>query len=526
MSVLTDRLLQVYERHECWPALRVDTGWLSFGELADRVAAGVRALGRLGVRAGDRVVIAAQNQPELLVADHVLWFAGAVRVALGGRVHGRELARVVADCQPRLVICESSHREQGGGLLAAALPADAELHCLGRPGIEGLPAWLTTVDPDGRAALAAGPVCGDDAPAALMYTSGTTGAPRGAVATHRAWAAMTDGIRDLLPDLGAGDVFGHLAPMSHLGGSVGHALTLAGAAATVPRRSATAGTWSTSIFAAEGITVTAVVPALLRRLLDGPGSETPDAAVPGVRAVVYGGSAASPELIVRANRIFGNVLHQVYGTSEAMVPVTWLSPEQLRAAGAPALTSAGRVTPVAQLAIRSATGSDLPVGETGEIAVRGPTVSPGYRRPDGGLDSLTDADGWYRTGDTGRIDEQGLLFLLGRSKELIVSGGFSIAPAEVESVITALPEVAECVVCAVPDPRWGEGVGAVIRLTPGAVLDAAAVITACRAQLAGHKKPVVVEFVDSLPEGSTGKTDRAAVRARFWSGSGRQTGAE
>lgn len=543
-DTMTGLLHAAYAAYARSPALISTTGSVDFRELGQRASAGASGLAALGVARGDRVVLALDDSLDLVVADHAIWLAGAVRVCLGGRVHGRELERVVRDCRPRLVVCQTRHAAQAGGSLAAAFPAGAVLDVVpdpsapGHPGVPGrwsdAAAQAASRDRGRRGPAATpgpggGATVGPDDPAALMYTSGTTGAPRGAVATHRAWAAMTGELASLLPDLGPGDVYGHLAPMSHLSGSVAHALLLRGVAAVLPPPEATR---SATVFARYSISVSTVVPTQLRRLVDSvaPG---PDVPVPGVlrgpgtrpRALVHGGSAAGADLVQRARAVFGDVVHQVYGSSEAMVPLTWLSPGDLAQdrLGSRA-GSAGRATGVCRLEIRLPGGAPAATGERGEVVVSGPTVSPGYRRPDGTVAAVADVAGWYATGDVGAVDADGYLTLTGRAREVIKSGGFSVHPGEVEAAVLALPEVAQCVVCAVPNERWGEGVGAVVQLRPGAVLDARTVVDACRDRLAAHKKPVLVEFVERLPETTTGKVDRSAVRARFWAGRSRSIG--
>lgn len=527
-------LLGAYRAWEHAPALRVDSRTVTFGELARVVIARAVALAEQGLRPGDRVVLGVDNSVDLIVADHAIWLAGAIRVSLGGRVHGRELARVVTDCTPHLVLCHSRHLDQAGPALRAALPPGAVLEVVAEEG-DPVAGWWSPAaaagpvpaSPTELLAVAAqlpGPATvGPGDPAALMYTSGTSGTPRAAVATHGAWAAMTGELGRLLPQAGPGDLYGHLAPMSHLSGSVAHAMMLRGVAGVVP---APGEARSAAVFDRHRITMTTVVPAQLRRFA----ASVLSGAIPMVgslRAVVYGGAAPGPDLVRRSQWAFGPIAHQVYGSSEAMVPLTWLSPRDLDGEDVDRRSSsAGRVTAVCELVIRTADGQPAVPGAVGEVVVRGPTVSPGYRRPDGTVVPVTDPAGWYGTGDVGFLDRSGYLTLTGRARELIVTGGFTVYPGEVESAILTLPGVAECVVCAVPHLQWGEGVAAVVRLHPGASLDAADVVAVCRSQLASHKKPVLVRFVDRLPETASGKTDRAAVRAQFWTGHTRLIGLE
>jgi acyl-CoA synthetase (AMP-forming)/AMP-acid ligase II len=218
----------------------------------------------------------------------------------------------------------------------------------------------------------------------------------------------------------------------------------------------------------------------------------------------------------------------VYGLSEALVPLAALPPAAHRyekAQTLPAqLGAAGRVSPFVELRIVGEDGSQLPRGEAGEITVRGDTVMAGYwRRPDLTAEMI-DGEGWARTGDLGLVDDEGYLHIIDRKKDVIVSGGFNVYPAEVERVIAGLKEVSEVVVVGTPHEHWGEAVKAIVEVRPGFELSAGRIIDACRKHLASYKKPVEVEFVDHLPKGSTGKILRRELRDRQWLGKERRVG--
>jgi acyl-CoA synthetase (AMP-forming)/AMP-acid ligase II len=363
-----------------------------------------------------------------------------------------------------------------------------------------------------------------DAVAALMYTSGTTGAPKGATITHHNWVSMIRNLMAELPIIYDTDLVLHAAPMSHLSGSIGTAYFAKGAAQTFltrfdPRQ-------ALKTVEESGVTVVPSVPTMLNALTSACESESFN--VSTLRAIPYGGSAIAPQSLARAFDVFGEVLVQVYGLSEALVPLAALSPAAHRyEKGQPPpvqLGSAGRVSPFVELRIVGEDGSELPQGEAGEVTVRGDTVMAGYwKRPDLTAEMI-DGEGWARTGDVGFVDDGGFLHIVDRKKDVIVSGGFNVYPAEVERVIAGLEEVSEVVVIGAPNERWGEAVKAVVVIRPGFELDADRVIDVCRRNLASYKKPVEVKFVEHLPKGNTGKILRRELRDQQWSGKERRVG--
>ncbi len=529
-------------------------GWWTFAELARVTTLLTDGLRDLGVRRGDRVVAALDNRPELVALDHAIWRLGAVRVALSARLHGAEVAWIAGDCEARLVLCEGRHLDAVDGRSAwpaasvvRSLPPDgpyALTDALGVavPDVSGADGSRGHDDPVTVSATAVG-IRPDDV-AALMYTSGSTGRPKGAIATHRAWVAMMTALAAELPPVGPGNVVLHVAPMSHFGGAVGHACTFRGAAVvTMPRF---APQRVLDALRTQDVTVLPLVPTMLRALVErveaagggegGEGRPLPTPVAPHLRAIAYGGSASSPELLHRAGHVFGEVLHQFYGSSEAMVPLTALSArDHVVPEDEPLprrLGSAGRPTPLSDVRLVTADGTDARTGTVGEIVVRGPTVSPGYWTPGQPRDAVDapgpppPGPGWFATGDLGVLDEDGYLYVVDRAKELIVTGGFTVYPREVERVIETLDPVADVAVVGIPHERWGEGVAALVVVRPDATLTADEVVDVCRAHLADFKKPVHVEFVTALPHTSTGKVDRSALRQRFWAGRDRQVGVD
>src|SRR5690606_15508335 len=247
------------------------------------------------------------------------------------------------------------------------------------------------------------------------------------------------------------------------------------------------------------VTVLPLVPTMMKELTAAAEHASYD--LSSLRAIPYGGSAISAAGAARARDVFGDVLYQCYGLSEALAPLTVLSARDHADARTypDRLTSAGRPLPEVELVVTDAAGVAVPPGVMGEVRVRGEQVMPGYwRRPEHTAEVLL-PDGWLRTGDIGRLDADGYLHLVDRQRDIIVSGGFTIYPSEVERAIAAHPDVDDVIVVGIPHERWGEAVAAVVVPRPGADLSTDDVIKACTDRIAAYKKPVHVEIVAELP---------------------------
>lgn len=330
---------------------------------------------------------------------------------------------------------------------------------------------------------------------------------------------MVTGVLAELPPIGSEDVVLHAGPMSHLSGSIGTACSARGATTTMLRRFDPAAV----LKAVEHhhVTILPLVPTMLASLTDEAERGTFD--LSSLRAIPYGGSAVSPALLARARAVFGDVLVQLYGLSEALVPISALSPDGHRGP-ADRLASAGQPTAFVDVRIITDERHPAVVGEPGEIQVAATRSwsATGTSRTPPPRSSPTTAGS---AGDVGYSDADGYLYIVDRKRDVIVSGGFNVYPAEVERVIQTLPQLDEVVVVGAPHDRWGETVTAVVTLKPGLHLTEADIIATCRAHLADYKKPTSVLFVDTLPKNSTGKLLRREVRAPFWTNRHRSIGA-
>ncbi len=360
--------------------------------------------------------------------------------------------------------------------------------------------------------------------AALLYTSGTTGRPKGATIMHGNLVAMLRSVQTEVPPIDTSDVVLHVAPLTHMSGGCAFTYFTRGATQTMlpvfdPRE---------VLDAIEQLKVTVIplVPSMLNRLVEAYEDNPIDAS--SLRAVIYGGSPIAPDRLARAIKAFGEVFIQLYGLSEAVMPLSALSQRDHRfseGGSAPSrLASAGRPHPFWELRIIDDDGNELPVGDEGEIIVRGDNVMAGYWNDPEQTAEMIDANGWAHTGDVGRIDEEGYLTIVDRKRDMIVSGGFNVYPTEVENAILTLVGVREAAVVGAPDDRWGEAVTAVVVVRPGHSVTAEEVIAACRENLAAYKAPKDVHFVDELPKSGVGKILRRDVRERFWAERQRRVG--
>ena len=357
-------------------------------------------------------------------------------------------------------------------------------------------------------------------PMLQLYSSGTTGLPKGVQLMHRNLLAHLAFI-----DAGA---FGHWVPddlqliclpLFHVGGTDSLLWSFYTGSQVLLLRDAAAQT-IVDAFRAHRVTIAGFVPTIMAMVLDHP--DTAGLDFSALRLVSYGGSPISPELLQQAYATFGCRFQQLFGMTEATGGVVMLADEDHR--GDPALLKAcGRPLPTTQLKVVDSDGHALQAGEVGEIAVRSPTMMKGYwQRPEETAKAFR--DGWYLTGDAGNFDAQGYLYIRDRIKDMVVSGGENIYPTEVEIALRRHPDVAEVAVIGVPDPKWGEAVKAVVVRQPGSALDDVGLIAFARTYLAGFKCPKSVDFVAELPKNAAGKVLRRELRKQYWSGNERQVG--
>ncbi|MEH3143131.1 MAG: long-chain-fatty-acid--CoA ligase [Mycobacterium kyogaense] len=488
-------------------ALIVGDRTITYGELDDRSNRVAQAFAAAGVRRGDRVAFIDRNGAEFFEVTAGLAKLGAVGVPVNWRLAPAEMAHILADCGASVVVVGADffgHVEAIEAQLSAAVIA-----------IGAHPRWPTFDDWVRRHPAAdPGVVTGPDDLVLLMYTSGTTGLPKGAMLSNANYVCKTRGVAGPW-QLGPDAVSMAVMPLFHMAGSGWAFAGLWHGARTVVLRDVD----PVAILDAIGthrVTNMLVVPAVVRMLLGTPGSAGAD--VSSLRIVVFGASPISDDVLRRGVQRFGAVFAQVYGMTETTGSITQLSaadltPETMRSCGTP--------YPWVQLRIVSSDGLDVPTGGVGEVWTRSAQNMLGYwQNPDATAATLT-PDGWLRTGDAGYLDADGLLYLHDRIKDMIVSGGENVFPAEVENVLMTHPDVADVAVIGVPDDRWGEAVKAVVVPAAGTRPSEQALIDFARAHLGGFKLPKSVDFVDSLPRNPSGKILKRAVREPYWRGIGR-----
>ncbi len=479
----------------------------SYRELDERATRLARALIKLGLEPGERIAIVQENRIEYVETVIAIARAGGALVPLLGALTGAEHAFMVRDAEARFVI---------------ALGADAISRAKEAAGEDASVLALAESDaaPDLAAladAEATEPVSVDRSPnslAQILYTSGTTGPPKGV--TH-SYASVTAAMGAWATALGVGPedrLLGQLA-LSHFGGRAMDACWVAGA--TLVILPAADPKVMLGAIAEHGVTMILVIPTLLRMLLDHPDAAGAD--LSSLHAVVYAAAPAAPALVRRSIERLGPVLYTGFGQTEAYGLNTFMDPAEHMAAleaGGERLTSVGReCAAFAQVRICDEDGSELPTGEVGEICVCAPWVTPGFwKRPE--LDRERLRDGWLRTGDLGRMDAEGYVFLADRKEDKIITGGFNVYPAEIEGTLSEHTAVAECAVFAIPDPKWGEAVRAAVTLRPGFATDPEELIAFCKQHLARFKVPKAIDILEELPKSGVGKILRRALREPWW----------
>ncbi|HZH07268.1 MAG TPA: AMP-binding protein [Lautropia sp.] len=497
-------------------AIRFEGGSITYRELEGRIVAATAELSALGIRPGQRVAYLGLNHPVMLVLLFALCRLGAIFQPLNFRLSATEHARQLLDSTPSLFFHADEYRAHLEDVAAQApLPAVTDAEALwestGHATATGQPT-ATGIPPPAGDPQSPTPQPGslnDDA--LLVYTSGTSGEPKGVLLTQE--ALLFNCINSIhAHDLTPADHGLIVLPLFHVGGLNIMLLPLlyVGASVTLHRR------FDPALLLRDITllrpTLLLMVPATISAAIAEPGWEQAD--LSSLR-MINTGSSVVPLSLIEAWHARGIPVGQVYGSTETCPIAIYLRAEDAtRKAG-----SAGRAAMHCEVDLVDGAGTAVAAGVTGEIRVRGPSVMRGYfGRPEATAAAIQ--DGWYRTGDLARQDEDGFFWVVGRSKDMIVSGGENIYPAELEAVLADSPAIAEAAVVGVPDERWGEvPVAVVIRRSPDSI-DETGVAALFEGRLARYKRPKRIVFVDDLPRTALGKVQKSVLAARLGESAG------
>jgi acyl-CoA synthetase (AMP-forming)/AMP-acid ligase II len=499
---LNAALRRQVEERGAKPALIEESTIRSYAELdrnAARIAHGLKAL---GVEPQDRVAYLGKN-----TLAYFEFFLGAVKaravtIPVNWRLAAPEVAYILANARPKLILVEEAFEA-----VAAGAAPHIERRVTG--GTEdGFAAWR-----DAQRADPVHPEVDWQEPVLQLYTSGTTGRPKGAVLTHRNLLALRSQ-PERLPEWyrwSADDVSLIAMPVAHISGTGWALWTLQhGATGVIAREFDPHKVFDHLV--SRRVSKIMMVPTAMQIAVRHPLAKTTDFGF--LRCIFYGGAPLAVDLLRECSEVFGCGFVQMYGMTETAGTVTALAPEDHDPARGERLRSVGKALPGVEVKIVDPQGRELKTGDIGEIAIRAASNMAGYFELPEATAQTIDAEGWLRTGDAGYLDAEGFLFIKDRVKDLIISGGENVYPAEVENAIYGHPAVSEVAVVGVPDEKWGETVKAFVVPAAGAQPSAREIIDWAAERIARYKLPKTVEFVSALPRNATGKVLRRELRER------------
>jgi fatty-acyl-CoA synthase len=508
---LVVRSLNAREDEPClYLAGRVAT----YAEIRRRTSQMQQAQQASGVGRGTRLAVLSKNRPEVLTNLTASLLNGCVITPLHPMGSLADHAYVVGDAEIECLVFDAANFTERARELQGQYP---HLTLLGFGPNDAGTDYLALADTFEPQPLVAPDVAPEDL-CTVVYTGGTTGRPKGVLMTHRVWAAMTwiqmtewelpDPLRILI-----------VSPLSHAALSLVAPVLLSGGAFFVMESFSPDGFFD--MVEEHRITATMIVPVMLYAMQGHPRYASAD--MSSMRTIFYGASPMSPAKLAQAIEHWGPVFFQFYGQTEAPMVLAHMKKGEHDLSKPERLASCGKPVPWMHVALLDAEHRVVGPGESGEICTRGPLVMNGYKDlPAETAEAL--AGDWLHTGDVGRFDDDGFLYIVDRTKDMVITGGFNVFPREVEDVITTHPAVSQVMVIGVPDEKWGEAVKAVVVLQPGH--EPSDALTGELQRLVKDAKgsqqsPKSIDYVDALPVTPVGKPDKKAVRARYWSGADR-----
>jgi acyl-CoA synthetase (AMP-forming)/AMP-acid ligase II len=476
----------------------------SYRELLDVLERRAGGWASLGVRPGDVVAVVAKNSADFFVHAFALMRAGAIPAFVNWRLSAAELTELVDLFQPVAVAADAEF----AALAEAAAPALGRRVLIG--GGVARDGWLPDAELVG--AVPPRPVLSAESTMALLHTSGTTGRAKGIPLRHGALiqsvAAFALEIGDQMP----GSRHLQIMPLFHLGG-FGQAMQVMLTAGTLYVHTAFSPPAVIEAIERDRIEFFTAGPQLIDMLV-AEIRRRPYADLSSLKEIAYGSAPITPTSLVAALEAVGCRFRQIYGNTESQSMISLLAPEDHHP-DHPHLASAGRISFGWEVKIVDPAGRELPADAAGELLIRGECLFTGYWNDPQATAAAFTADGWYRTGDVARRTEDRYLYILDRAKDMIISGGENIYPAEVEAVLARHPAVGEVTVIGIPDATWGEAVHALIVPVAGTTASGEEIVAWCRDRLAHFKCPKSAEFTDVLPRTTTGKVLKRELRQRY-----------